>query len=273
MAVDAEEIANKPIRLSTAGEINLPMVGRVQAAGMTVQQLEIELTERLKVFIRQPDIAVSVTQFRSQPVSVIGSVRSPGVVQLEGRKSLIEVLSLVGGMQPDASSKITITRSKEWGAIPLPASTIDPITSSSIAEVNFRSIVDATHPEQNIQILPNDVISIPRAKVVYALGQVRKPGGFVLNDRDQISIIQLLAMAEGLAPTANSKDGKIIRPVPGSELVEIAVNLKDMLDGKSKDVMLQPEDILFVPDNYAKGALRRTLDTVIQMTTGRIIYR
>jgi polysaccharide export outer membrane protein len=177
-------------------------------------------------------------------------------------------------MLPDASSRVTITRAKEWGPIPLSSATTNPESAYSIAEVNFRSIVDASHPEQNVLILPNDVISVPRAKVIYAMGSVRKPGGFVLNDRDQISIIQLLALAEGLVPTAGSKDAKIIRPVPGSAAgVEVAVNLKDMLDGKTKDIMLQPEDILFVPDSYAKGAFRRTLDTVIQATTGMIIYR
>jgi polysaccharide export outer membrane protein len=140
--------------------------------------------------------------------------------------------------------------------------------------VDFRSILDASQPGQNIQILPYDVISVARAKVIYAMGQVRKPGGFALSDREQISIIQLLALAEGLGPTAAQKDARIIRPVPGSvAAVELEVNLKDMLDGKIKDVMLQPEDILFVPDSYARGAFRRTIDTVIQATTGLIIYR
>jgi polysaccharide export outer membrane protein len=273
LAVDADELANKPIRVSTSGDINLPLVGRVHAAGLTVRQLETELTERLKVYIRQPDIAVSVTQFKSQPVSVIGSVGTPGVIQLEGRKSLFEVLSLAGGLLPDASSKITITRAKEWGPIPLPSVTTDAAASYSVAEVNYRSIIDASHPEQNIPILPYDVITVPRAKLVYAVGQVRKPGGFVLNDKDTLSILQLLALAEGIGSTAAAKDARIIRPVPGSERIEIAVNLKDILDGKAKDVVLQPEDMLFVPDSYAKGAFRRALDTAISVTTGMIIYR
>jgi polysaccharide biosynthesis/export protein len=274
MSVEATEISNKVIRVSTAGDITLPMVGRIHAAGMTVQQLEQELVERLKVYIKQPDVAVSVTQFKSQPVSVIGAVGAPGVVQLEGRKTLIEVLSLAGGIRDDASSRIRITRFREWGPIPLPSVDTDPSAPYSVAIINIRSIVDASHPEQNIQILPFDVISVPRAEIVYALGQVYKPGGYALDkERETISVLQLLALANGQTPTAALKAAKIIRPVPGASREELPIDLRALLDGKIKDFMLKPDDILYVPDSYAKGTLRRTLDTFIGATAGMAIYR
>jgi polysaccharide export outer membrane protein len=273
LALDAEEIANKPIRISTSGDINLPMIGRLHVAGMTVEDLEIELRQRLKAYIVNPEVAVNITQFRSQPVSIIGHVGSPGVIQLEGRKTLIEVLSMVGGLRADAGSEIRITRKSEWGRIPLVSAVMDPNGNHSIATVNYRSIIDASHPEENIQIFPFDVISVARADVVYVIGEVRRPGGFVLNDKQSISILQVLAQAEGLAPTASPQNSKIIRPIPGANRIEIAVNLKDLLQGKIKDMTLQPEDILFVPDSYAKGALRRTLDAALQATTGLILYR
>ena len=142
-----------------------------------------------------------------------------------------------------------------------------------MAEVNIRSIEDATRPEDNIQILPFDVITVARAEVVYVMGEVKKSGGFMLNDRRTISLIEVMARAEGLSSTAAPKDAKIIRPVPGANRIEIAVNLTDVLKGKTKDVMLQPDDILYVPGSYAKGAFRRTMDSVISMATGRVIYR
>src|SRR5579883_2668772 len=110
LALNAEELANKPIRITAGGDINLPMVGRVHVAGMTVEQFEGELTKRLKSYILNPEVAVNVTQFKSQPVSVIGSVANPGVIQLEGRKTLIEVLSMAGGVRPDAGYRVKITR-------------------------------------------------------------------------------------------------------------------------------------------------------------------
>ena len=271
LSLHAEEIANKPIRITTSGDINLLMIGRIHVAGMTLEALEAEVTERLKAYIRQPDVTINVTQFRSQPVSVFGAVGTPGVVQLEGRKTLIEVLSMAGGLKPEAGTRIRITRRSEWGAIPLPSAATEG--DYSVAELNIRSVEDATRPEDNIPILPNDVITVSRAELVYVMGEVRKPGGFALNNRRTISIIEALARAEGPGPTAKVKDAKIIRAVPGSNRIEIAVNLQDVLHGKAKDVMLQPDDILYVPTSYAKSTVRRTLDTVIQMTTGAVIYR
>src|SRR5262249_33584688 len=110
LSVVAEDIANKPTRITTSGDLNLPMVRRLHAAGMTLDQLETEVSERLKTYYRDPDLAINITQFKSQPVSIIGYVGSPGVVQLEGRKTLIEVLSQVGGLKADAGSRIKITR-------------------------------------------------------------------------------------------------------------------------------------------------------------------
>jgi polysaccharide export outer membrane protein len=271
LAVDAEEFANKPIRITTSGDINVPLVGRIHAAGMTLEQLEAEVTERLSKYIREPHVAINVTQFKSQPVSVFGSVGNPGVVQLEGRKTLIEVLSMAGGLKADAGSSIKITRKSELGPIPLPSAVTEG--EYSVAEVNIRSIEDATQPEDNIQILPFDVVTVARGEVVYVMGEVKKSGGFMLNDRKTISLIEVMARAEGFSSTAAPKNARIIRPVPGANRIEIAVNLSDVLAGKKKDVMLQPDDILYVPSSYAKNAFIRTLDSVIQMTTGRVIYR
>jgi polysaccharide export outer membrane protein len=139
--------------------------------------------------------------------------------------------------------------------------------------VDIRSIELASRPGDNIEILPNDVITVARAEIVYVMGEVKKPGGFALNDRTSISIIEALARAEGFEPTAQAKDATVIRPVPGSNRLEIAVNLPDVLRGKARDIMLQPDDILYIPKNYAKGALRQTLNAVVQTATGVIIHR
>ena len=273
MAIEAEEIANKPIRIGVGGEITLPMVGRVRASGMTVQELESEVSKRLKMYVREPQVSISVTQLRSQPVTVIGAVAKPGVVQLEGRKTLVEVLSLAGGTLPDASSRISITRTKEAGVLPAGSLTPEAASSHSVSEVDMRSIIDGSRPEQNIQILPHDLITVRRAPIVYAVGQFNKQGGFVLQEKEHTSVLQLIAMAGGIGSVAKPKDARIIRPVPGSTRIEVPVNLKDIMDGKAKDLLLQPDDILYVPDSYMKSTLRKTLDTTIQLTTGMIIYR
>jgi polysaccharide export outer membrane protein len=272
VAVDAEEITNKPMRIGLVGDINLPMVGRIRAGGMTVPQLETEIAERLKVYVRQPQVSVNVTQFRSQPVTVLGSVRTPGVIQLEGRKSLVEVLSMAGGTLTEASLKITITRRKDSGPLPLASASSNDNSPYVVGEIDMRSIINASRPELNIQILPNDVITVPRAPIVYAVGQVNKPGGFALSEKDSVSVLQLIAMAGGTVPAANTSGAKVIRPVPGSTRTELPINLKAIMAGKAKDILLQPEDILFVPDSYAKGTLRRTAEMAISIATGAAIY-
>jgi polysaccharide export outer membrane protein len=259
------------VRIASSGDINLQMVGRIRAAGMKVEELETELAERLKVYIKEPQVVVSLVRSNSEPVSVLGAVARPGIVQLEGQKTLIEVISLAGGLTTDAAPLIKITRRSEWGAIPLQSARTEG--AFSIAEINYTDILNTTRPEENIQVLPQDVISVPRAPLIYVIGDVRSPGGFVLNGKITVSLIEALARAGGTNPTAQDKEAKIIRPVPGANRIEIAVNLKQVLAGKTKDMMLQPEDILYVPSSAIKSTLRRTVDQVIGTTLGVAMYR
>lgn len=272
-ALDAEEIANQPVRIDGAGYINLPMIGRVKASGLTVQALEAELKTRLSQYVLRPDISLVITSYRSQPVSVLGSVNKPGSVQLEGHKTLIEVLTLAGGLSADAGNTLKITRRTEWGKLPLPNATADPSGAFSIAEINLRSLLEARRPEENILIMPNDVLSVPRGQMVYVIGEVKKAGGFVLADRDFTTVLQAVAMAQGLEPTAKGTKARIIRPVADAAPQEIAINISAIMAGKQKDVLLKPDDILFIPTSYAKSTWRRTLETTIQMATGVAIYR
>ena len=269
-AVDAEEISNKPIRISATGDISLNTVGRVHAAGKTIRELEAELVDRLKAFIIRPDVTVAVTESRSQPVTVVGAVQKPGPVQLEGRKTLLEVLSLAGGTLNEASSIIKISRDKEWGPLPLASMTT---ASGSIAEVNITALIEGKRPEENIQILPYDVITVPKAPVVHVIGQVNKQGTYILSQQSKVSILTLVAMAGGQTATANVKEFKIYRPVPEAPRLEILVNYRDILAGKTKDMDMLPDDILVVPENNAKRLLQGTFGTIIQMLPGLAIYR
>jgi polysaccharide export outer membrane protein len=271
--LDVEEISSASIRIDPGGYLSLPMLGRVPAGGLTVERLENELSTRLKTYVREPVVAISIVEYRSQPVSVIGTVGQPGVHQLEGRKTLIEILAKAGGLRPEAGNSIKITRRAEWGVIPLPSAAKDPSGQFSVAQVSLKSIMQGTNPEENILIRPHDVISVPRADLIYVVGEVRKPGGFILHERGTISGLQALAMAEGFAADAAPDKAIIVRQSPDARRVEIPANLRAILSGKTRDVELLPEDILFIPTNVAKRALTRTLQTAIQAVTSAIIYR
>lgn len=271
---DVDEISDKPFRIDMRGDLILPLAGRVHAGGLTADQLAREIETRMRKFLKEPDVVVSITDFHSQPVSVLGAVTAPGVHQLQGHKTLFEVLSLAGGLRPDAGSTVRITRNLKWGDIPLPDAKNDPTGRFSIASVASKSILDGTRPAENITIQPDDVISVPRANVVYCIGSVHKPGGFVLGQDESLSTLQVLSLAEGLEHTASPDKAKIMRAVPGSSTrTEIAIDLKRLMAGKVPDLPLKSDDILFVPNSAAKSMAARTAEAAIQIGTGVAIYR
>jgi polysaccharide export outer membrane protein len=273
-ALHCEELSDKPFRISPDGILSLPMVGPVKAGGLTVPALEKELTTLLKTYYVKPEVTVAVTEFRSQPVSVIGSVTNPGVVQLQGRKTLLEIISLAGGTKPDAGSAIKITRSMEWGRIPLPNAHDDETHRFSVAEVHLKDLIDGRNPAENILIRPEDVVSIPPASLVYVVGEVKKSGGFVLGNRTSMTVLEALSLAEGLQPRAAPGKARILRAAEnGADHEEVQVNVGRILAGKAPDVSLRSSDILFIPNSSAKSVTMRTMEAAIQIGTGLVIWR
>jgi polysaccharide export outer membrane protein len=275
--LDLEEFDAKAlglIRIDRLGNIRLPLAGRIQAAGLTVEKLEKEIASRLSGIMNDPEVTVAVADFRSHPVSVLGAVKNPGVHQITGRKTLFEVLSLAGGLSPEAGYKIKITRSASAGSLPLPGAVTDAAGQFSVGELNVRDVMDAKNPTENIDVIPNDVITVPKADLIYVTGSVRRSGGFPLGEKEQISVLQALSLAEGLDRLAAPKSARILRqPSPGAERTEIPVNLNRILEGRANDVALRANDILFIPNNVAKSASLRALEAAIQTGTGVVIWR
>ena len=270
---NAEELVNKPMRIDANGNVTFPMIGVIHAGGQTIPEFEQLLTERLKSYVRHPQIVVSVTEFRSHPVSVVGAVTSPGLVQIQGRKTLVEVISLAGGVRADAGSRVTITREVLKGIIPLATAKLDSSGAFYSADVNIKDITSGLHPENNIQILPNDIVSVPKAAMIYVIGEVRKAGGFLLGQDTSVTAIQALSLAEGAERTADLKKAVIIRNSQiKSQRSELTCNIKDVLAGKTADIDLQAQDILFIPGSTGKKVAIRTLETAIQTGSGIAIW-
>lgn len=268
------DLTNKPVRIDGEGDIQLPLAGSVHIAGLTVQQTEKELDKVLTKYIKNPQVVVNVVEVRSQPVSVLGAVNSPGVHQVQGHKTVMEMLASAGGVRQDAGYSIRITRQVEWGCIPLPGAQVDASGKYSVAEVNLRKIMDAKTPEENIQIFPHDVISVPKAEMVYVIGEVHRSGGFVLGEHQSISVLQALSLAEGLNTYADPRHAKILRlKADADQREELKVDVKDALNGKKPDFPLQGEDILFIPGSTGKKAALRGLEAAIQTGTGLAIWR
>jgi polysaccharide export outer membrane protein len=273
-ALHADEISDKPLRIEADGYITLPLVGRIRAEGLTSSQLQNVIADKLKVLIEEPEVSVSLVEQQSQPVSVLGAVKNPGVHQLHGPKSVIEVLSIAGGVEADAGYAVRISRRSDQGPLPVPNAKPDMSGDFSVAELSLEEVMDGRQAAGNVIVRPHDVITVPRAKMVYAIGEVKKPGGFVLREKESVSVLQVLSLAEGLNHTAGPGSARVLRPNPeGGERKEIPVNLNEILSGKRPDVMLQPDDILFVPNSMAKSATLRTIEAAIQLGTGIVIWR
>lgn len=263
-APDAEEINEKPFRIDADGNVNMPLVGRVHAAGMTVQELEADLVRRLREYIREPQVIVSVVQFRSEPVFFVGDFRSPGIYPLQGRRTLIEMLTAVGGLQPNAARHIKVTRRAEYGSIPLPNAVEDTEKKISTVEISMGSLRENVNPAEDILLQPYDVISVERAEQIYVNGEVARVGSFELGERDSISLLQVLTMAGGFTRDAKRNKVRILRPILNTNRrAEIEVDVTRLFEGKDLDVPLLPNDILYVPRSYTR---------LVWQTTGQILF-
>ena len=274
-SLEVKELGDKAFRLDQSGEINFPLLGRVHLAGETPGAAEAELTKKLQTYYRDPDVALSVTAFHDEPVSVIGAVGVPGVHTTHGQTTLLDVLSAAGGVRGDAGGVVKVSRdSSLYGPIPYPtAQTIG--TKTSMVELDLKTLMNGTNAAANIVIQPHDVVSVPPAELVYVIGNVKKAGGIPLGGKPDLTVLQAISLAEGLDKAAAANNTRILRresdTAPNTARLDIPVNLAAILKGKAPDVLLRPNDILYVPSSTAKIVTQRTIEAAIAVTTGMLI--
>jgi polysaccharide export outer membrane protein len=262
-----DSFTEKTFRIDQNGDLSLPMIGRIHAGGLTQAELEEQVKTRFSLLLKAPDIVVNVTEFASKPVSVLGAVNRAGIVQLQGGKTLFEVLSLAGGLQSDAGTVVKITRDLQWGPLPVPGATVSSNGQYSIGAVHLRGVMQSS-PE-NIIIREGDTIFVPKADIVYAVGSVTTPGAFPIGENESLSALQVVALAQGMVKTAAPGKATILRAIPGTHSrSQIPINLKLLMAGKAPDIPLQADDILFVPSSGAKTVGFRTIDAIVNAATG-----
>jgi polysaccharide export outer membrane protein len=259
-------------RVSDSGSVELLFIGRQQLAGLTESEAAELLRQALRKYLRQPEVSVTVTEFNSRLVTVIGAVRSPGRQPLRRAMRLLDVIALAGGLAEDSSRFVNIIR-----YTPRPAEETQPVSGTSpalsdedvppeveILSVNIDDII-AGNAKNNLLLQPGDIISVPRADVIYLAGNVRKPGP--ITARNPITVTQAIAMASGLAEGAKRNDIRLYRTVPGKlEREEIKISLAAIQSGKQKDLVLQANDVLYVPHSELRSAgttLMRSLPTLV----------
>ena len=244
--------------VNAAGTITVPLLPKpIVAAGLSPDQLARSLEEDFRQAGRlsHPQITVSIKQSRSSVVAVEGAVKSPQVVPVIGRTKLLSVLTLCGGRADDGGSTITVTR----GELALHDLAQEGAPASPTVTVEFKKLMDPNDPTSKFEVWPGDRVSVEHAGLFYVLGQVTRPGGYNLKSADeQVTILEALALAGDATPIAKIDKTMLIRKNPkapnGRE--EIALNVKNILAGRSPDGTLRADDILYIPSSKAKRTIR-----------------
>jgi polysaccharide export outer membrane protein len=270
---DVPELSRE-VRVNETGFISLPLIPvKVHATGLTTFQLQDKLAELLQTngLVSAPQVSVSLKEQHSQPVTVIGAVKNPMVIQAIRQTTLLQALSQAGGIADDAGSTVIVTRP----ASPRTGAEDSDINNGVSGEgqtftINLSDLLESGNSSFNIPVLGGDVVSVPHAGIIYVVGAVIRPGGFVMqNDRDRMTTLKVLSLAGGTTGSAKAKEAVILRKNPDTgKRDEVPVDLNKVLHLKSEDVVLQASDILFIPDSSGKRALHRAGDIAISLTTG-----
>jgi polysaccharide export outer membrane protein len=276
---------SRTVRVSASGDISLPLLGIVKVEGLSPRQLEEVLTGRLRgTYLRDPQVSVFLKEYKSDPVSVVGAVKMPGLYQIQTRKSLIEVLAMAQGFsenpmrQPGRTIIIMRSPKTQWKVQTVAG---EPASGESAAgaagpqsiEIPIKHLIESGDPQWNATVYPGDVVKVGQAGTFYVAGDVKQPGAFPLRDFSEVSVLQALAMAGGPLKSSDLKHSLIVRRDAAGNRVEEKIDLRRSRKGDEPETHLGENDILFVPGSATKAAALRALETTIQVGTGILIWR
>jgi polysaccharide export outer membrane protein len=245
------ELATKT-RISSSGDIYLPLIDYVHVADLTVDEAQELIQKRLEDggFVRGPHVTIFVDESASQAITVVGEVAHPGLVSAIGERRLYDILSAAGGLTDKAGRAVTIEHRN------------DP-EHKEVVQVSSNL---ADNMESNVPVLPGDTIIVSRAGIIYVVGDVARPSGFIIED-NSLTVLKALALAGGGTKTSSLNKTKILRQSPAG-IQEIPVELKKILYAKAPDVPLTKGDVLFIPGSAAKGAAYRSADVIVSLSSG-----
>ncbi len=225
------------IRVKDAGTINLPLIGQVAVAGMPPADAAAAIAKLYldDHFLNRPQVSVFIEESATEQASVLGEVARPGPVPLTTPRTLVDVLAAAGGLTKTADRHVTI---QHRGAPP--------------TTVLVPNDADAQAGLDTVLVAPGDTVLAPRAGIVYVLGDVARPGGFLMQDESTLSLLQALALASGTTKTAAENQARLLRKRHGT-VTELPLRLKDIEQGKLPDVALKNDDVVYVPFSLSKN--------------------
>jgi len=268
------------VRVGQTGLISLPLIpDRIPVAGCTPYELGEKLDKLLQTngLVMRPQVSVFVKEQTSEPISVAGAVAHPAILQQSGQTTLIEALAAAGGVANDAGDNILVARQTAprttCGEPDPPA---DPkVDPPEMIHVKVSDLLERGDPTFNIPVYGGDVITVPRAGIIYMVGGVLQPGGYALNDPGAtFNMMKMIALARGLAPNAKQNSAVVLRKDPTTgQTKQIPVKLKRILQRKDPDIRLYAGDIVYIPTSGVKRALGIAGAAAVSVGTGVAIFR
>jgi polysaccharide export outer membrane protein len=245
----------REVRVSREGKITLPMIGSVQVGGLSASQAQDLIASRLreKQYFRDPQVTVFAKEYSTQGISVLGEVTKPGIYPLLGTHTLFDAISAAGGVTPKAGKKVMIMRRGE--------------TEAQVVEMPI-GIKDWA--QSNVEVKPGDTVMVSKAGIVYVVGDVKLPGGFVM-ENSKMTVLQAVALAQGTNSTASLGKTKLIRKTATGQ-AETPIALDKIYTAKTPDVSLEAEDIVFIPSSKTKTGFHKGLDTILSTVSGMAVY-
>jgi len=258
---DAPELT-RTVRVDANGAIHLPMVKQhIKAAGLYPADLETSITAALteEHVLVDPVVTVTIAEFRSRPISVVGAVKNPITFQASGSVTLLDAISQAGGLAENAGSEVLVTQV---------LATNGENQNDTVRRIPVSGLIEAVDPSLNLVLHGGEEVRVPEAGKFYVLGNVKHAGEFAITNGSQSTVLKALALAEGvdhytghtayIYRSGNSETGR----------QEIPIELKKIMDRKAPDVPLLANDILYVPEAVGRKATLGTLDRVSQVAAG-----
>ena len=275
--MDVPEVS-RAYRVSSNGLLTLPLLPEpIPVAGENLQQLSHQIATRFHDagMLNNANVTVSLVETRLNTVMMTGEVKSPQTYPVFGPTHLLDMLVKAGGLT-DMAGDAAIVRRGEIGMradreeVAKPDA--DPYTPrEQTFTVKIRKLVETGDDSTNILLYPGDHVTVRRAELIYILGAVMRPGGYVLNEsRQQITVMKAIAMAGDVNNVAKKSHITILRHEPGAgpeKRSEIPVDYKGMVKGEVADMRLQPDDILYVPESGGVKAMRATMNAAVTIGT------
>jgi len=246
----------RTVRVDPAGEIRMPMLSEpIPAAGRMPAELETAIARALadQKLLVEPSVTVMVAEYHSHPISVAGAVKAPLTFQAMGKTTLLEALTRAQGLAPEAGPEILVSRAARSGRPAL------------VERVPVKGLIDDADPAWNLPLEGGEEVRVPQVGRVFVVGNVKKPGGFRLEEGGGMTVLKALAMAEGLSPYS-AKTAYIFRRSDDKH-EEVAVELRKIMDRKAADVTLAANDIFYIPDNRSRRAAMSAVERAIGFAT------